>query len=103
MTPAAVACPSCKTVVTPEAFLSACSNFWSVTDTVRFTCPACQTKHHARVEYGQISLGYIYASGSPHFCGMEEIPVPDLSAWRDGKDLVAELDEVEWRIVGSSE
>ena len=96
-----IRCPSCKTAIAPVAFLSACSDYWSVADTVKFTCPTCHAPTDARVEEGQVSLGYIYAAGGPHYCGMEEVSVPDLSVWRDGESLVSDLHGVERRIEGT--
>lgn len=79
-------------------FLSACSHFWSDIDAVRFTCPRCAQRTDARLESGQVWLGYVYAAGIAHFCGMQEFGIHGLRVERDGSDLVAELDETTWRI-----
>src|SRR5262245_43740155 len=98
MQPAAIECPSCKQGIAVEAFLSACSHYWWSVNVVRFTCPACDEKTDARIESGRISIGYIYAAGSPHFCGMVEVSVDGLATWEDGEDLAAELGPGTWRI-----
>jgi hypothetical protein len=97
-----ITCPSCNRAVAVETFLSACSEFWSDVDVVRFTCPACRQSTDARIEHFRISLGYIYAAGAPHFCGMIDFPVDGLLAWREGTDLAAELDGMTWRIPATS-
>jgi hypothetical protein len=93
-----IACPSCKSAVSTSGLLSACSKFWADIDTVRFTCPRCEQHADARLESGRVWLGYVYAAGIPHFCGMEQIGIDGLRVWRDGTDLVAELDQTTWRI-----
>jgi hypothetical protein len=70
---------------------------------VRFTCPRCQKGTDARIEHSKIWFGYVYAAGSAHFCGMEEVAVDALQAWCSGKNLAVRLGEQEWTIAGSTE
>jgi hypothetical protein len=93
-----VQCPSCKRAVAADVFLSACSDFWSEVDVVRFQCPLCHDTTDARLEPSRIWLGYIYAAGAPHFSGMIEVRVDGLLVERDGDDLLAELGDATWKI-----
>ena len=98
-----IQCPSCRQGIAPAEFVAACSHYWREVDAVRFTCPRCQETTDARIENSRIWLGYIYAAGSAHFCGMEEIAVEGLQAWRDGVNLRVRLCEEEWTVNGNTE
>jgi hypothetical protein len=98
-----VECPSCKGKVEASAFLSACSHYWSDLNVVRFTCPACGECTDAQVENSRVSLGYVYAAGAPHFCGVADTQLDGLSVHGESEDLVAELDGTTWRIRKASD
>jgi predicted RNA-binding Zn-ribbon protein involved in translation (DUF1610 family) len=93
-----IECPSCKRCVTVAAFLSACSDFWPNVDAVRFTCPLCGEVTQARLESSRISLGYTYAAGGAHFCGMIDVQVDGLTVYRNGDELQAQLEGQTWTI-----
>lgn len=94
----ALKCSSCKAGLTAGAFLTGCSDFWWEMDVVQFTCPLCHRETDARVEHSLISLGYIYGAGSPHFCGMTDVPIDGLRVWREGGNLFAEFGDKTWTI-----
>lgn len=98
MPEAAIECPSCKTAIAVSDFVSACSQFQSSLNVVRFTCPACSETTDARIENSRISLGYVYAAGAPHFCGMLDVPVRGLAAFQNGTDLTVELAGSTWSV-----
>ena len=98
MSPSNIDCSSCKQPITIRDFLAACSNYWADIDAVKFTCPQCRHETYARIETSAIWLGYVYAAGCAHFCGMEEIKVEGLQAWREGDGLGVQLSEEEWVI-----
>lgn len=91
-------CPSCKQAVSTREFLAACSRYWASTDTVQFTCPRCRNDTDARIENSKIWLGYVYAAGSAHFCGVDEVNVEGLQAWREGDGLAVRFLEDAWTI-----
>lgn len=97
-----ISCPSCHIAIDACAFLAACSSFWADVDIVQFTCPACHARTEARLEHAQISLGYVYAAGSAHFCGMVELPIDGLRVWRDGADLAVELGGATWKVLAKA-
>jgi ribosomal protein L37AE/L43A len=91
-------CPSCKQAIATRDFLAACSHYWAAVDAVKFTCPKCRKDTDARIEGSGIWLGYVYAAGSVHFCGMDQIKVEGLQAWREGEGLTVQLLEETWTI-----
>jgi hypothetical protein len=95
-------CPSCKQSISISEFVAACSHYWKSLDVVRFKCPRCHEDTEACIETGRVSLGYTYAAGSPHFCGMVEVDVDGLEARHTGDALTVQLEGKEWT-VGSSE
>lgn len=97
-----IECPACHGSVTEEIFLSACSDFWPEVRVVYFTCPLCGDRTEARLEHSRISLGYIYAAGAPHFCGMVDVEVEGLTVSSGGRELEAELDGQKW-VIGARE
>lgn len=100
MNSATVQCPSCRQGIAPAEFVAACSHYLRGVNAVRFTCPRCQEATDARIENSRIWLGYIYAAGSAHFCGMEEVAVEGLQSWPDGANLRVRLFEEEWTFNG---
>lgn len=91
-------CPACKQGISASEFVAACSHYWKSLDVVRFKCPRCSEETEACIETGRISLGYTYAAGSPHFCGMVEVDVDGLEARHAGDDLRVQLGDQEWTI-----
>jgi formylmethanofuran dehydrogenase subunit B len=67
---------------------------------VKFTCPTCGRNTDVRIEAGSISVGYVCAAGSAHFCGVEDVAVDGLEAWSDGTDLTVRISIEEWTIEG---
>jgi hypothetical protein len=86
-----IQCPSCKQGISPGEFIGACSRYWRELNVVRFVCPLCQKSTEACIESTRISLGYTYAAGSPHFCGMEEFQVTELHAWPQDEGLMVRM------------
>lgn len=85
-----VECPSCLKSLSTVDFIAACSRYSAAVDAVCFTCPHCHCATDARIRDSCISLGYIYAAGSFHFCGMVEIATEELTVQRDGDTLLIE-------------
>jgi predicted RNA-binding Zn-ribbon protein involved in translation (DUF1610 family) len=86
-----IECLSCKHAVSVDAFLTACSNYWAAVNAVKFTCPHCRATTEARVEHARIWLGYTYAAGCAHFCGMVEIPVQGLDVGTSARNWWLDL------------
>jgi predicted RNA-binding Zn-ribbon protein involved in translation (DUF1610 family) len=91
-------CPSCRQSVTPREFIAGCSHYWRDLDVVRFTCPKCGKDTDAQLETSKVVFGYVYAAGSAHFCGVDEIVVEGLEVSRDRSNLAAHLDGQDWII-----
>jgi hypothetical protein len=91
--PEALHCPACKREIDVSAFVENCRSYFATTHTVSFRCPLCEKTTDARIERGRILLGYIYAAGAPHFCGMIEIPVANIDVDRSDGGIAIVLGE----------
>ena len=93
-----IQCPACRRHVSTRDFLSGCSDFWADLGIVRFRCPLCRESTDARLRTSRIVLGYVYAAGAPHFCGMVDVDVPGLEVQSDGEGLAVLLGEARFRV-----
>jgi hypothetical protein len=91
-------CPACKQGIAIDEFIAGCSHYWKSLDVVQFKCPRCHKDTEACIETDRVSLGYTYAAGSPHFCGMIEVEVDGLEASHVGESLTVQFAGNEWTI-----
>lgn len=93
-----IQCPACRQDVSTRDFLAGCSDFWADLGIVRFRCPLCHESTDARLRTSRIVLGYVYAAGAPHFCGMVDVEVPGLEVQSGGAALAVLLGEARFRV-----
>jgi hypothetical protein len=91
-------CPSCKGEITTRVFLENCRDYFDTTHTVTFHCPLCDQSTDARIGSGRISFGYLYAAGSPHFCGMIDVSVEGISLERADDGIAVVLDQTRFEV-----
>lgn len=95
-----LSCPWCRQSISASEFVAACSSYWKAINVVKLTCRACGRDTDVCIETGKIEVGYVYAGGSAHFCGVEEIAVDGLEAWSEGADLTIRIRDEKWTIDG---
>jgi len=74
-----IECPGCKTDVLVADVLRGASKYWP-TEKVALHCyfSCCGGVHEASIRSGKISMGYLSAAGTAHFCGMEDYEIPGM-------------------------
>ena len=85
-------CPLCGGSFTVRALLDRVASFWPEVGVVVSGVPCCGRPEELRISDGLVERGYVYAAGSPHFCGMEEYVVLGLKVREKGDRLVFVLD-----------
>jgi len=78
-----IECPSCSAEVSVAEVLAGASKYWSVVRAAlhcRFPC--CGAINEAQLMSEKISMGYLYAAGTAHFCGMVDYEVPGMTVAR---------------------
>ena len=79
-------CPLCGGTFTVRALIEAAFRYWPALNVVYSRSPCCQAQEELEVHTNRVVRGYIYAAGTPHFCGMDEYEVPGLALEQRGKD-----------------
>ena len=90
-------CPFCRQPLIVERFLKS-AVYWLSQGMGEGECPCCHTRTEFKMEDGKLELGYTYAAGTVHFCGMEQISAPGLRWVRVGDSVGVELDGVPLQI-----
>lgn len=76
--------PCCQQPLSPEAFLAAVRGYASATRSFSGTCPGCGEFWEFQARGGELVFGFIYAAGSPHFEGLEDVAARGLRVHADG-------------------
>jgi len=75
-----IVCYGCSARLSAQEFLDGSSAWWERVDCLQFRCCRCAATFEVRIESGQVTFGYTYAAGGPHFAGMVPISVPEIGA-----------------------
>lgn len=94
----ALTCGRCSTTHDPIAFIDGITVAMPTVHCALHVCASCGAREEIGVERGEISFGYIYGAGGPHWAAMEPIAVPGLVASRSDAVLALELGGWHWDI-----
>ena len=75
-------CRLCGGIFTLRALIEAATQHWAALNVTISASPCCQVREELEVQTDKVILGYVYAAGRPHFCGMEEYDAPGLALRR---------------------
>lgn len=91
-------CPACKNEIDFKDALSLCPSYWPELDVVNCTFPCCGQNQEVQLRPGKVTIGYVYAAGAPHFCGVDEVTLPDLEVVRNSDHLKVRFGETTYTI-----
>ena len=74
-----ITCPGCQSVYDITDVLRNAKYYWENVNIVVAENPCCQKREEVRIQTGKAIRGYVYAAGSPHFCGMVDYKVKGLT------------------------
>lgn len=72
-------CRLCGGSYTIRSVIEAAHRYWPSLHLVYSRRTCCGATEEFEVQPGKVVIGYIYAAGAPHFCGMEEYDAPGLT------------------------
>lgn len=73
-----IRCGRCGADVAAAELLAGVEWYWSALGVFSGRSPCCGGVEEVRLRDGELTRGYVYAAGAPHFCPVEAYPVAGL-------------------------
>ena len=85
-----IPCSSCRRRLRLDEVLKGLKTYWRDLDLAVLACAYCGSELQLRASNDEVSLGYIYAAGAPHFATVTPVNVPGLAVTKTDAGLLLE-------------